>query len=206
MGKLSNTFFDYFYEDYGKVAYVFDVDDCLVRTEDKITITDGKFKGEYSTDEWAAIDHTLIPKEYIDLNQFYGGLKNAKPITKNIEILVNHLKDNDDVFILSARGGSRNVILKDLIDVINDANFKLLHKTDFKPRERLPIKNVITLYDPWVRKVFGIPDIGIPKEKAYILRDVLLGKMGYDKVVFYDDDAKNIKAASQIPGVEAIQV
>jgi FMN phosphatase YigB (HAD superfamily) len=165
-----------------KLCYVFDLDDVLIRTDAKIYVYRNK-----------AFFKTLTPKQYnnftkelndvLDFREFKDGelLLKAKhykmwPLLKQLVNLKRNKKINADIIILTARNPEVKPYIYQLLK--NDGII-------------LDPKHIITMGD-------DRGDFNIAEEKKKVL-EFLNDK--YVKILFFDDDPKNIRIAKKIKGI-----
>lgn len=175
----------YLFESFNDNAYVFDVDDTLVTTGAKIIVKDPEGNiikkltpAEYNT-------YQKGPGEIYDFSEFQSAdifRKTAQPtkyfkVIKTISDAIKEKRSNSYIYILTARGSAiKNTIQKYLADRGIDV--------------RMPEIN--TIGDDT-----STPVADLKKEVLQKIRNKHIGK-----VVFFDDDEKNIQLAKQVKGVD----
>jgi len=166
-----------------KKCYVFDFDECLVKTTARIHVYryGAPFKSLTSKEYNYYHKH---PKDTLNFSEFNDGerILNAKkykvwPILKNISDAIKQERSSSVIYILTAR--NKNV--KSYIYEYLKTNGILID-----------IDNIITIGD-------DKGDISIAEEKRKIL--IELSKK-YNEIDFFDDDPHNIKLAASIPGIK----
>jgi hypothetical protein len=164
-------------------AYVFDLDDCLIKSNAKVKIYNaGKFLKSLSPAEYNTFKKQ--PGDELDFSEFENTehILNAEkykmwPVLKNITNAINSGKSTSEAFILTARHPK-------VIPVI----FKFLKKGGIT----MPLNNIIAIGDTK-------GNIVIADKKKEILNQMI---DSYSEVYFFDDDHKNIEMAKQIPGIK----
>ncbi len=183
-------------ESTGNNLILFDIDDTLLKAQG-INIyrklpTD---KGEVALTpaEYAKEKVTKETRQYYDFRDFRDpkkvaeSIKTSLPIIPNLKIMDNYIKKGWRIGLLTARG---------LEDLIADSMSKWLKHKDKKD-------NIQDIGDKLVRElVFAMND----SNKRYEGEDVFDKKANvikklaqeYDRVVFYDDDVKNVEAVKEM--------
>lgn len=175
----------YLLESFNDNAYVFDVDDTLVTTGAKIIVKDSTGNiikkltpAEYNT-------YHKAPNEEFDFSEFQSGdifRKTAQPteyfkVIKTISDAIKNKRSNSYIYILTARGSA-----------IKDTIYNYLKDKDIEVR---PI-DISTIGDK--------TNENIAERKKQVLQKIRNKHIG--KVLFFDDDEKNIQLAKQVKGVE----
>lgn len=167
-----------------KKAYVFDWDDCLVKTDAKIKVyREGRLTKKLTPEEYNFFKKG--PEEDLDFSEFDDPrfIINARPYKMwpalvNINSAIKGGRSSSDVYILTARTGK----------VKGPIHSFLLKNGIFIPEER-----IITIGD---RTEF--PE-AIASEKRKALKDL---SDIYQSIIFFDDSHHNIELAKGIPGVK----
>lgn len=166
-----------------KVAYVFDFDDTLVKTDAKIHVyvNNKKIKSltpaEYNFYEQKP-NETLDFRDFSDPRIIMSGKKYKMwPVIENISNARKMGKSTSDIFILTGRSPKSQLAIY---------NFLKRNKIDIE------LNNVIT-----VGNDDGI-NISIAEEKRKVLE---LMSNDYDEINFFDDSTDNINITNNIPGV-----
>jgi len=190
-------------ESIGNNLILFDIDDTLLKAQgiklyrklptdkEEVELTPGEYAKEKVTPEL---------KQYYDYRDFRDPVKVAEsiktslPIISNLKILDNYIKNGWTVGLLTARG---------LEDVIADSMKKWLkHKNEKGDLQSIGDKLVREL-------VFGMNDSNKKYEGAsdFDKKANVIKKLAkkYDRVVFYDDDLKNIAAVKEMVEKENIK-
>lgn len=180
---------------------VLDIDDTLIRADTSIihiykVFPDGHEEAlttaEYANDP-DALDKGVsagVKYDYRDFNdpaKLLKSIENGTPLVKNLKIMDRYINRGWDVAFLTARGQEDLIydILKDKI-MYRDTNGKLHILGDKLNREfSAAINDEFKVYK-------GRTD---SEKKANVLRRL---SANYDKVLFIDDDEKNVQAASKL--------
>lgn len=166
-----------------KIAYIFDLDDTLIKSDAKIYVY--RNKAHYKS---------LTPKQYntfikqpgdvLDFRDFKDGeilLKARKfkmwPLMKKLHNFIKNKKINGDIIILTAR---------------NSEVKPFIHQLLKEDGIVLDMSHIITMGD-------DRSDFNIANEKKKVL-EYLNDK--YAKIIFFDDDVKNIAMANTIDRVK----
>lgn len=179
-----------------KGIVVFDIDDTLLKANPK-TIgiykkEPGKVEVRLTTDEFAKDPDANDPnkrswfdyREFNDPVKVYDSIVTGTPIIRNLRIMDEYVKAGYDFSFLTARS-CESVIKSALMDFlkVRDKNGALKELGDvFKKSVSYAVNDSIKSY----------PGKTDSEKKANILRDLC---KKYDRVVFVDDDDKNVKAA-----------
>jgi FMN phosphatase YigB (HAD superfamily) len=157
---------------------IFDLDDTLIKSEGVVYVyRNKKYVGTLTPQEYST--YIKKPNEILDFSDFRDGslIVNA-PKYKGWEILERiYLEDNVEIYILTARSPLLKPYIHQLL-MNNEINIDLDH--------------IITIGD-------DKGDIDIATTKRQILKTMA---KEYDQILFFDDDMRNIKFASSIPGVK----
>ena len=178
-----------------KGLIVFDIDDTLLKVDSsKISIykkVDGK-EVALSTEEFAKDPDAADPskKDLFDLRDFYtpekvyNSIMSGTPLIRNLKIMDDYVNAGYDFCFLTARGCEETVkkALNDFLRIRKDDG--ALHELGdvFKKTISHAVNDHYKIYK-------GETDA---EKKANVLIDLC---KKYDKVVFVDDDTKNVRAA-----------
>lgn len=178
-----------------KGLIVFDIDDTLLKVDSsKISIykkVDGK-EVVLSTEEFAKDPDAADPskKDLFDLRDFYtpekvyNSIMSGTPLIRNLKIMDDYVNAGYDFCFLTARGCEETVkkALSDFLRIRKDDG--ALHELGdvFKKTISHAVNDHYKIYK-------GETDA---EKKANVLIDLC---KKYDKVVFVDDDTKNVRAA-----------
>ena len=164
-------------------AYVFDLDDTLIKTDAKIKIyRNGTFHKSLTPKEY----NFYVPndKDTLDFSDFQDGelILQAKkykmwPVLVNINDAIKQNRSSSQIYILTARDASVKTYI-----------YQFLKQHGIK----VNINNILTIGDNT-----GKVNIAASKKKA--LLDI---KNRYNIVTFFDDDPKNIALAGSIAGIK----
>lgn len=151
-------------------AFVFDFDDTLAFTDAKVHVRNevGRLVTSLTPKEFN--EFTLHPKQVLDFSDFDKAsfILNSKP-TKLIDLVKDVFSEGHSVFILTAR----NDCVASSI-----AEFLALHNVTAKE---------ILCVGGW--------SLDIAKAKRKVLLSII---ENFDKVWFFDDDARNIELAKEL--------
>jgi len=170
-------------------AYIFDIDDTLVTTQAKIQIYDvatGETK-EITPSEWNSYRTQMKSTEVPDFSQF----------------------ESDEIFHTTAKPTVYFQVMKNISDAVKrNASSSKIYILTARNDKIVPI---ITKYlDQYGIKPDGIYTVGDRKDKdiAELKKEVIqqIRNRHSGEVTFFDDDAKNIKLASEIAGVRTRHV
>ena len=192
-----------------KGIIVFDIDDTLLQADNEIIKIYKRKPGEdevtLTTSEFAKDPDAEDPShsDWYDLSDFgnpykvYQSIVKGKPIIRNLRIMDNYLDAGYEFCFLTARQCE---------DIIKDALYKFLKIRNNKNGELRELGNIFNKAMSHAindRSKFykGTTDAN---KKANVLVE-LCSK--YDKVVFVDDDDKNIKNARalKLPNLKIIK-
>lgn len=179
---------------------VFDIDDTLLRV-DKSSMSvykkePGKEEIKLSTDEFAKDPDAVDPdksswfsyRDFRDPVKVYNSIISGTPLIKNLRIMDAYIEAGYDFCFLTARG-CEDTIKKAIDDWlrIKDNTTGALRKLDttFK-------KTLSAAVNDDIKKYPGKTDA---EKKGNVLTE-LCSK--YDKVIFVDDDHKNVRAAKDL--------
>jgi len=188
---------------------VFDIDDTLLKVDPKVMSIYKKEPGSnkeiaLTTEEFAKDPDSKDPnkKSWFNLRDFYNPVKvynsiiSGTPLIKNLKIMDDYIKAGYDFCFLTARGCEETIksALKDfLLFRDEDGSLKELGDT-FKTTFSHAVNDEIIKY----------PGKTDAEKKANVLKKLC---KEYDKVVFVDDDKKNVNAARElnIPNLKVIK-
>ena len=181
-----------------KGLIVFDIDDTLLKVDSTMMsiykTVDGKTI-KLSTEDFAKDPDAADPskRDLFDLKDFYDPVKvynsiiSGTPLISNLKIMDAYIRAGYDFCFLTARG-CEEIIKKALEDFLEfrdeDGKLKELGDT-FK-------KTFSHAVNDEIKKYPGKTDA---EKKANVLRTLC---KQYDKVVFVDDDHKNVSAAREL--------
>jgi len=186
---------------------VFDIDDTLLRVKlDSIKIykkdpATGK-EITLTTDEFARDNDALNHKDWFDYRDFndevkvYNSIIEGTPLIKNLKIMDSYIQAGYHFCFLTARG-CEDAVKKALRDFLQyrdeDGNLKALEDI-FKETLSHAINDLYKKY----------PGKTDAEKKANVLKNLC---KKYDKVIFVDDDAKNLQYARglKLPNLKVIQ-
>lgn len=185
---------------------VFDIDDTLLKVDPKIMRVyknePGKKEVALSTEEFAKDPDIENHRDWFDYRDFRDPIKvyisiiNGTPLIRNLRIMDDYVDAGYDFCFLTARS-CEEVVKKALDDFLlhkgSDGEFKKLG-TAFK-------KTISHAVNDDIKKYPGSSDA---EKKANILKELC---KKYDKVVFVDDDHKNVRAARELslPNLKVIK-
>lgn len=160
-------------------AYVFDLDDCLIKTDARIHVyKNGKYLRSLTPEEFNS--YQKPEDEEIDISEFKdpriimkARLLKTWGYLKNIDSAIKQGRSTSDIFILTARSSIAQTSIHNL--------FK-------KNGINIPEDHIITIGD-------DKGEINIPQEKKKVLQGLV--KL-YDDITFFDDNPENIKLAQEI--------
>ena len=160
----------------GNSMSVFDIDDTLVVTSAKIKVYDPLSGDEFSLTPAQYNDYERKPQHKLDFTEFDDGdiLLKGRPIEWVVKILVNTMKKQKAVGIITARG-DKQIIL----DFLNK------HGININPAF------VFAIGDP-KSKYTG--DNAQKKQQAF--EDLIA--MGFKDFKFFDDNLENLKYAKDL--------
>lgn len=183
-----------------KGIIVFDIDDTLLRVDpDTIHVwkrnpNTGK-ETSLTTSEFAEDPDASDPskRSLFDYREFrdpiivYNSIISGTPLIKNLRIMDDYVEAGYEFCFLTARG-CEDTIKKALDDF-------LLHKTDTGAMQKLGVVFNKTLSHAINDESKKYPGDSDAEKKANVLK--MLSKK-YDRVVFVDDDKKNVSAAKDL--------
>ena len=186
---------------------VFDIDDTLLKVKPNSIKVYKQIPGEkkeiaLTTDEFARDSDVVNHRDWFDFRDFqneekvYNSIIEGTPLIKNLKIMDSYIKAGYHFCFLTARG-CEDTIKKALRDFLrykdDDGNLKEL-EDKFKDTLSHAINDTYKDY----------PGKSDAEKKANVLKD--LAKK-YDKIIFVDDDTKNIQYARglQLDNLKVIQ-
>lgn len=185
---------------------VFDIDDTLLKVDPKIMRVyknePGKKEVALSTEEFAKDPDIENHRDWFDYRDFrdpikvYTSIINGTPLIRNLRIMDDYVDAGYDFCFLTARS-CEEIVKKALDDFLlhkgSDGEFKKLG-TAFK-------KTISHAVNDDIKKYPGSSDA---EKKANIIKELC---KKYDKVVFVDDDHKNVRAARELslPNLKVIK-
>lgn len=178
---------------------VFDIDDTLLKVNpDVIKIYKQTDKGEIAltTEEFAKDPDASDPerKKLFDLRDFrdpvkvYNSIISGTPLIKNLKIMDSYIEAGYDFCFLTARGCEETVKkgLNDFLRVKDNATGELKELGNiFKQTLSHAVNDEYKKY----------PGDSDAEKKGNVLKSLC---KKYDKVVFVDDDTKNVRAAKDL--------
>lgn len=189
---------------------VFDIDDTLLKANPaaiRVYKKDPKTNREESltTEEFAkdpdAEDSSKRNwfdfRDFRDPSKVYNSIISGTPLIKNLKIMDNYVDAGYDFCFLTARGAEETVkkAIKDFIKIRDKETGALKELGDiFKETFSHAVNDLYKEY----------PGKTDAEKKANVLRKLC---KEYDKVVFVDDDKKNVRAAKDlnIPNLKVIK-
>jgi len=190
-----------------KGIIVFDIDDTLLKVDSSMMSIYKTVNGKtikLSTEDFAKDPDAADPskKKLFDLKDFYDPVKvynsiiSGTPLISNLKIMDAYIRAGYDFCFLTARG-CEEIIKKALEDFLEfrDEDGKL------KELGNIFKKTFSHAVNDEIKKYPGKTDA---EKKANVLRTLC---KQYDKVVFVDDDHKNVSAARElnIPNLTVIK-
>ena len=183
-----------------KGIIVFDIDDTLLKVDPDVMSIYKRIPGstheiKLSTEEFAKDEDAKDPKKksWFDLRDFndstkvYHSIISGTPLIKNLRIMDEYINAGYDFCFLTARG-CEEIIKKAIGEFLKfrDEDGKLKELGDnFKKTFSYAINDKIKKY----------PGETDAEKKANVLKDLC---KKYDRVVFVDDDKKNVSAAREL--------
>lgn len=191
-----------------KGLIVFDIDDTLLKSDSSIIKVYKKKPGEdevaLSTEEFAKDPDTADPahkawysyRDFQDPNKVYLSIIKGTPLIKNLRIMDAYIDAGYEFCFLTAR--SCEDVIKDALD-----EFLKIKTKDGKLKELGQFFNKALSHavNDTVKNYEGGNDA---EKKANILKSLC---KKYDRVVFVDDDKKNVSAARNLnlPNLKVIK-
>lgn len=179
--------------------HVFDFDDTLFTTDNRVTIhVSGKGIYHLTSEEYAQLEkHGFLPRYHISPgDDFYATFENfekvsnPRPIHRNLRIFQNILKYSPaNLYILTARGGEENrLAIKQAVDE---------YFLDMLPAGGFPLNHIITR-----EHQASHPGANTAHKKRHTIENLMKTK-NIDRVHFLDDAPANVESVKQIPGSRA---
>lgn len=191
-----------------KGIIVFDIDDTILKVnpsmiriyknkpgEDEIALTTDEFANDPDTDD-PSKKKWFDYRDFNDPLKVYNSIISGTPLIKNLKIMDDYIKAGYDFCFLTARGCEEMVkkALKDFLRYKDDKG--ALHELGdiFKETFSHAVNDDMKSY----------PGNSDSDKKANILKKLC---KEYDKVVFVDDDHKNVSAARnlELPNLKVIK-
>ena len=180
-----------------KGVIVFDIDDTLLKVDKNAIAVYKKEPGKpvkrMSTEDYAKDPDVQNHPEWFDISEFrnptkvYNSIISGTPLLKNLKIMDAYIEAGYDFCFLTARS-CEDVVKQALDDFLlrrtSDGTLKKLGDS-FK-------KTISHAVNDQLKKYPGKTDY---EKKANVLKDIC---KKYDKVVFVDDDKKNVRAAKDL--------
>jgi FMN phosphatase YigB (HAD superfamily) len=166
-----------------KKAYIFDLDDTLIKTPAKIHVyRNGTFIKSLTPKEYNFYKHQ--PSDKLDFKDFLDGemiLKAKKytvwPVIRNVSNAIKEERSTSEIYILTARD-----------QTVKSYIYEFLKRNGIE----IEFKNIITMGD-------GKGHFDIADEKRKILEQL---RKKYDEIIIFDDNPKTIQLAASIPGIK----
>ena len=185
---------------------VFDIDDTLLKANPKVISVykkePGKLEKKLTTDEFAKDEDAKDPdkrswfdyREFNDPIKVYDSIISGTPIIKNLRIMDSYIKAGYDFCFLTARSCEHVVksALESFLKIKDDDGILKELGDIFK-------KSLSHAVNDKIRNYAGSTDA---EKKANILKELC---KKYDRVVFVDDDRKNVRAAREL-GLKNLKV
>lgn len=187
---------------------VFDIDDTLLKANPDIIKVYKKVGNEeisLTTDEFAKDPDAGKPgsEDIFDFRDFHEPVKvyhsiiSGTPLIKNLRIMDSYIEAGYDFCFLTARGAEESVkqAIRDFLKIKDKDTGALKELGDvFKETFSHAVNDLYKKY----------PGKTDAEKKANVLRELC---EEYDKVVFVDDDKKNVRAARdlKIPNLKVIK-
>lgn len=183
-----------------KGIIVFDIDDTLLRVDPnemhvwkkdpdtgrEIALTTAQFAEDPDAAD-PSKKHLFSYREFNDPVKVYNSIISGTPLIKNLRIMDDYIEAGYEFCFLTARG-CEDTIKKALDDF-------LLHKTDTGAMRQLGDKFNKVLSHAINDQSKNYPGSSDAEKKANVLKGLC---KKYDRVVFVDDDKKNVHAARNL--------
>lgn len=179
---------------------VFDIDDTLLKSdssiikiykkkpgEEEISLTTAEFANDIDAEDPLHKDWYDY-RDFKDPDKIYKSIIFGKPIIKNLRIMDSYINAGYKFCFLTAR--SNEIVVKNALDKF--LRYKTSNGEMKKLNDNIFIKSMSHAINDPIKLYHGENDA---EKKANVLKQ-LCNK--YDKVVFVDDDEKNIKAAKKL--------
>lgn len=187
---------------------IFDIDDTLLKVKKGSMSVykkePGKPEVQLTTDEFAKDPDASDPnkKSWFDYRDFknplkvYNSIIEGTPLIRNLKIMDDYIKAGYDFCFLTARSCEETI--KKALDTF------LLHKDDTGALKKLGDKFNKTLSHAINDESKTYPGKTDAEKKANVIKTIA---KKYDKVVFVDDDKKNVSAARELklPNLKVIK-
>ena len=179
---------------------VFDIDDTLLRVDPdemhvwkndpdtgrEIALTTAEFAEDPDASDQSK-KHLFSYREFEDPVKVYNSIISGTPLIKNLRIMDDYVEAGYEFCFLTARGCEETV--KKALDEF------LLHKTDTGAMKKLGDKFNKVLSHAINDQSKNYPGSSDAEKKANVLKELC---KKYDRVVFVDDDNKNVHAARNL--------
>ena len=179
---------------------VFDIDDTLLRVDPdemhvwkkdpdtgrEIALTTAEFAEDPDASDTSK-KHLFSYREFEDPVKVYNSIISGTPLIKNLRIMDDYVEAGYEFCFLTARGCEETV--KKALDEF------LLHKTDTGAMKKLGDKFNKVLSHAINDQSKNYPGSSDAEKKANVLKELC---KKYDRVVFVDDDNKNVHAARNL--------
>ena len=196
------------------VIYAFDIDDTLLFSDAKIYYTEpGKPEKAVGTLEFGEIRSTLDPKTTYDWRDFevfdriVVGMKSAKPNMEILKILDKAIQDGYKIGIVTARGNQKAIWAALQASLLYRDKKGILQPL---PSSQFNMRYVFAVGDALTKKSLGIEGGSANPSalKAHVLQKIFGDRFGFKSIVFFDDDAGNIKAVDDLkdPRIKTVKV
>ena len=197
---------------------VFDVDDTLLFTVSKIKyrFPNEEYWRSCSTEDFSEQRHTFpVDTEYdfvefSDFDTIWNHIKDARPHIPILKEIDKAVLAGQRIGILTARGNQRAILygLKSILRWKDEkGNYHEIPKTLLRKKYTFAVGDEKTVKA--LEKSFGIPPTLKPEDlKAAVLYKIFYLEMGFEKIIFFDDDSNNIDAVKKmnIKGIEAVKI
>ena len=179
---------------------VFDIDDTLLRVDPdemhvwkkdldtgrEIALTTAEFAEDPDASDQSK-KHLFSYREFEDPVKVYNSIISGTPLIKNLRIMDDYVEAGYEFCFLTARGCEETV--KKALDEF------LLHKTDTGTMKKLGDKFNKVLSHAINDQSKNYPGSSDAEKKANVLKGLC---KKYDRVVFVDDDNKNVHAVRNL--------
>lgn len=179
---------------------VFDIDDTLLRVDPdemhvwkkdpdtgrEIALTTAEFAEDPDASDQSK-KHLFSYREFEDPVKVYNSIISGTPLIKNLRIMDDYVEAGYEFCFLTARGCEETV--KKALDEF------LLYKTDTGAMKKLGDKFNKVLSHAINDQSKNYPGSSDAEKKANVLKELC---KKYDRVVFVDDDNKNVHAARNL--------
>lgn len=179
---------------------VFDIDDTLLRVDPdemhvwkkdpdtgrEIALTTAEFAEDPDASDQSK-KHLFSYREFEDPVKVYNSIISGTPLIKNLRIMDDYVEAGYEFCFLTARGCEETV--KKALDEF------LFHKTDTGAMKKLGDKFNKVLSHAINDQSKNYPGSSDAEKKANVLKELC---KKYDRVVFVDDDNKNVHAARNL--------